>query len=230
LKIAQTLESLPAGGFVFDLDGTLVDSAYQHAFAWQQALQIERLYLSLWHIHRHVGMSGALLTEQLLRLLGCEISTDRVERLQQHHAQAYKRLAATVELLPGALELLRSLRAARIEWIIATSGYRRTAEHDLGLLELAESAVVSRDDVQHAKPNPDVFLLAAMRLQLPPASIFVVGDSVWDMLAARRAGMFGVGLLSGGYGAEELERAGAARVYEDPADLLAHLHELGIRV
>jgi phosphoglycolate phosphatase-like HAD superfamily hydrolase len=92
-----------------------------------------------------------------------------------------------------------------------------------------EVTVITRDLVQHAKPDPDLFLAAAERLGVPIADSVVVGDSVWDLLAARRARALGVGLLSGGYGKEELERAGAYRVYQDPADLLSHLDEVGIR-
>jgi phosphoglycolate phosphatase-like HAD superfamily hydrolase len=90
--------------------------------------------------------------------------------------------------------------------------------------------VVTRDQVEHAKPDPDLFLAAAARLDAPIDSCIVVGDSVWDLLAARRARALGVGLLSGGYGQDELERAGAYRVYEDPEDLLRHLYEVGVRV
>jgi phosphoglycolate phosphatase-like HAD superfamily hydrolase len=89
--------------------------------------------------------------------------------------------------------------------------------------------IVTRDLVRHAKPDPDLFLAAVEKLALPAADAYVVGDSVWDMLAARRAGMLGVGLLSGGYGTDELERAGAYRVYDDPAMMMRHLDELGIR-
>jgi phosphoglycolate phosphatase-like HAD superfamily hydrolase len=89
--------------------------------------------------------------------------------------------------------------------------------------------VVTRDQVAHAKPDPDLFLAAADRLGVDISEAVVVGDSVWDLLAARRARALGVGLLSGGYGQDELERAGAYRVYADPADLLGHLDEVGVR-
>jgi phosphoglycolate phosphatase-like HAD superfamily hydrolase len=89
--------------------------------------------------------------------------------------------------------------------------------------------LVTRDQVAHAKPDPDLFVAAAERLGVDVTQAMVVGDSVWDLLAARRAGAMGIGLLSGGYGREELERAGAFRVYEDPADLLTHLDEVGVR-
>ena len=117
-----------------------------------------------------------------------------------------------------------------VPWAIATSGSDVTARGTLALLAIPEGTpIVTRDQVAYAKPNPDLFLAASERLGVPPGDCFVVGDSIWDLLAAQRAGALGVGLLSGGYGQEELERAGAYRVYADPADLLGHLDELGIR-
>jgi phosphoglycolate phosphatase-like HAD superfamily hydrolase len=118
-----------------------------------------------------------------------------------------------------------------VPWAIATSGYRETAGSVLERLGVpATVPVITRDAVERAKPDPDLFLAAAARLDIDITNAMVIGDSVWDMLAARRARALGVGLLSGGYGQEELERAGAYRVYEDPADLLRHLDEVGIRV
>ena len=136
-----------------------------------------------------------------------------------------------VRPLPGARELLAYLTEAGTPWAIATSGRAETARPALDLLGVSPgAAVVTRDQVEHAKPDPDLFIAAAARLGVPIAGSVVVGDSVWDLLAARRAGALGVGLLSGGYGQDELERAGAYRVYQDPADLLRHLDEIGIRV
>jgi phosphoglycolate phosphatase-like HAD superfamily hydrolase len=118
-----------------------------------------------------------------------------------------------------------------VPWAIATSGYRESAGPVVELLGVApEVPVITRDAVDRAKPDPDLFLAAAASLDIDITNAMVIGDSVWDMLAARRARALGVGLLSGGYGQEELERAGAYRVYEDPADLLRHLDEVGIRV
>ena len=133
--------------------------------------------------------------------------------------------------LPGARELLAALTSAQIPWAIATSGRIDTAGPVLETLgvDLARIPVVTRDQVKYAKPEPDLFLAAAHRLGVTIDTASVVGDSVWDMLAARRARALGIGLLSGGYGMEELERAGAYRVYEDPADLLKHLDEVGGR-
>ncbi len=217
--------------FLFDLDGTLVDSVYQHVLAWKEALDTEGIDLSVWRIHRKIGMSGGLFVNQLLRETHDEFTADRVERLRQAHAAAYQRLHAQVKPLPGAIELLDALTRANIRWAIATSGRMETAALNLQSLGVdpGRSVVVTRDQVKHAKPDPDLFIAAAERLGVSIETAVVVGDSVWDMLAARRCRALGVGLLSGGYGTDELEKAGALRVYEDPADLLAHLDEVAAR-
>ncbi|HEX8135178.1 MAG TPA: HAD family hydrolase [Actinomycetes bacterium] len=216
--------------FVFDLDGTLVDSVYQHVLAWQEALEVAGIELAVWRIHRRIGMSGGLFVGGLLRETGRPVDAAMVDQLQRAHAEAYRRRAGQVRLLPGARELLAHLTGLEVPWAVATSGLREAAQPTLELLEVpAGVPVVTRDQVAHAKPDPDLFLAAAQRLGADIADAVVVGDSVWDLLAARRARALGVGLLAGGYGREELERAGAYRVYEDPADLLAHLDEDGVR-
>ena len=217
--------------FLFDLDGTLVDSVYQHVLAWKEALDHEGIELSVWRIHRKIGMSGGLFMNQLLRETSLEISAERLDRLRRLHAEAYRRHVAQVRPLPGARELLATLSDAGIPWAIATSGRMETAAPNLAALGVDPDRmpVVTRDQVKYAKPDPDLFLAAAARLGAPIETAVVVGDSIWDMLAARRCRALGVGLLSGGYGTEELERGGAARVYEDPADMLTHLDEVGGR-
>jgi HAD superfamily hydrolase (TIGR01549 family) len=217
--------------FLFDLDGTLVDSVYQHVLAWREALETEGIDLSVWRVHRKIGMSGGLMTNVLLRETGVEIDPTRVERLQRLHAEAYKRNLANVRPLPGAIALLTTLTNAQIPWAIATSGRIETAGPVIETLgvDLSRIPVITRDQVKFAKPEPDLFIAAADRLGVRIETASVVGDSVWDMLAATRARALGIGLLSGGYGLEELERAGAYRVYEDPADLLEHLDEVGGR-
>ena len=214
--------------FLFDLDGTLVDSVYQHVLAWREALETEGIDLSVWRVHRKIGMSGGLLTNILLRETQVDIDPARVERLQRLHAEAYKRNLANVRPLPGATALLAALTSAQIPWAIATSGRLETAAPVLEKLgvDLSRTPVITRDQVKFAKPEPDLFIAAAERLDVPIETASVVADSVWDMLAATRARALGIGLLSGGYGLEELERAGAYRVYEDPADLLKHLDEV----
>jgi HAD superfamily hydrolase (TIGR01509 family) len=217
--------------FLFDLDGTLVDSVYQHVLAWKEALDTEGIELSVWRIHRKIGMSGGLFTNQLLRETGIDISAERIERLRYAHAEAYRRQASRIRPLPGARELLNLLSEAGIPWAIATSGRMETAAVNLTALGVDPDRipVVTRDQVKYAKPDPDLFLAAADRLSAPTETAVVVGDSIWDMLAAVRCGALGVGLLSGGYGPDELRQSGAFRVYEDPADLLRHIDEVGGR-
>jgi len=217
--------------FIFDLDGTLVDSVYQHVLAWREALERAGIELSVWRIHRRIGMSGGLLVNALLRETGGEaVSHELVLEMQKHHVEAYQRLSSQVRVLPGARELLAYLSRMRVPHAIATSGRAVSAAPIAELLGVGDSVpLITRDQVPHAKPDPDLFLAAANRLGVPIENTVVVGDSVWDILAARRARALGVGLLSGGYGQEELERAGAYRVYEDPEDLLEHLDEVGVR-
>jgi HAD superfamily hydrolase (TIGR01509 family) len=217
--------------FLFDLDGTLVDSVYQHVLAWRDALDHMGMEVSVWRIHRKVGMSGGLFATALARETGRDLTAEEATRLRALHAEAYASRAAQIRPLPGARELLTYLSELGVPWALATSGYLESAGPTLELLGLPEGTpVVTRDEVAHAKPDPDLFLAAAARLGVDIADSMVVGDSVWDLLAARRARALGIGVLSGGYGREELERAGAYRVYEDPADLLGHLDEVGIRV
>ncbi|MBV9563555.1 MAG: HAD family hydrolase [Bradyrhizobium sp.] len=217
--------------FLFDLDGTLVDSVYQHVLAWKTALDAERIELSVWRIHRKVGMSGGLFVNQLLREVDVEIDPERGERLRRAHAEAYRTHGRDVRPLPGARELLAFLSEQKIPWAIATSGRMETASVNIRSLGVdpAECTIVTRDQVRYAKPDPDLFLAAADRLGAPIERAIVVGDSIWDMLAATRCRALGVGFLSGGYGADELRQSGAIRVYEDPADLLEHIDEVGGR-
>lgn len=217
--------------FLFDLDGTLVDSVYQHVLAWKASLDEEGIPLSVWRIHRKIGMSGGLFANILLRETGFDNTPERLERLRHHHARAYNALSASVRPLPGARELLDYLDEHELPWAIATSGRMETAQHNLAALGVDPDKVpvVTRDQVKYAKPDPDLFLTAAERLGVDIRNSLVLGDSIWDMIAAQRARGLGVGLLSGGYGEDELSRAGAFRVYEDPADLLKHIDEVAAR-
>ena len=220
----------PGPAFLFDLDGTLIDSVYQNVIAWRYALAKLGIDLSVWRIHRRIGMSGGLFVSALLRETGRSLSERDIELLQQDHVANYLAQADSVRALPGASELLAALTAQGVPWAIATSGRKAMAVRALAMLGLDDDApMVTRDMVRRAKPDPDLFLAAAALIGVEPAQAWVVGDSVWDLLAARRAGALGIGLLSGGYGREELERAGAYRVYADPAELLARADEVGIR-
>jgi HAD superfamily hydrolase (TIGR01509 family) len=215
---------------LFDLDGTLIDSVYHHVLAWREALEEAGIELAVWRIHRRIGMSGGLFINALLRETGRDVSTEQAEQIQQSHAAAFDRRSSQVRPLPGARELLRYLSDREVPYAIATSGRMRTAGPNLEMLGVApDIPIVTRDQVRYAKPDPDLFLAAAEQLGVPIGSTVVVGDSVWDLLAAQRARALGVGVLSGGYGEDELNRAGAYRVYEDPADLLIHLDEIGVR-
>jgi HAD superfamily hydrolase (TIGR01509 family) len=221
---------MSAPAFLFDLDGTLMDSVYQHVLAWREALEGAGIELSVWRIHRRIGMSGGLFLNALLRETGRTMTEDETARVLRIHKASFARQVSQVRPLPGARELLATLTAAGVPWGIATSGRLESARPMLEMLGVpANVPIITRDQVEHAKPDPDLFLAAAERLGVPADKSLVVGDSVWDLLAARRAGALGVGLLSGGYGEEELERAGAYRVYQDPADLLRHLDEVGVR-
>ena len=213
---------------IFDLDGTLVDTVYGHVFAWQRALSQCGMPIDGWKIHRRVGMSGGLFTRAVARELGRELTEQEAEEIQHRHGELFRELLPERRPLPGARNLLADLRARGITHGIATSGRRPEIDASLEALGVPdETVVVQRGDVARAKPEPDLFVECARRLDSDPGTCYVIGDAVWDLLAARRAGMLSVGLLSGGYGADELERAGAYRVYRDAGELHISLDELG---
>jgi HAD superfamily hydrolase (TIGR01509 family) len=215
---------------IFDLDGTLVDSVYAHVLAWQRTLAEADIHIDGWKIHRLIGMSGGLLTKAAAREIGRDLPEAEAEALQKRHGAIYQELLPVRRPLPGAVQLLCHLRQQRIAHGIATSGKREDVKASLTALDVPKDiVVVDRSDVERAKPEPDLFLACQSRLNVRPEECYVVGDAVWDLLAARRAGMLGVGLRSGGYGEEELTRAGAYRVYQDPADLLSGIYQLGLR-
>ncbi|MGH8242108.1 MAG: HAD family hydrolase [Steroidobacteraceae bacterium] len=214
---------------IFDLDGTLIDTVYAHVFAWQRAFAEAGLAIDGWRIHRRIGMSGGLAARAAARVLGREITAAEEEALLKRHAELFRKFLPERRPLPGAIDLLRSLRAQKIPFGIATSGSR--PEIDLSLEALGvgpETVVIERRDVKRAKPEPDLFLACQQRLGVAAGDCYVVGDAVWDLLAARRAGMLSVGLLSGGYGENELLAAGAYRVYRDASVLHKSLDELGV--
>ena len=214
---------------IFDLDGTLVDTVYAHVFAWQLALAEAGLAVDGWRVHRRIGMSGGLFTRAVSREVGKELTEKETDFLQERHGELFQRLLPARRPLPGSVELLRRLREARVTHGIATSGRRPEIDASLEALGVPDDMVViCRNDVSRAKPAPDLFLACQERLGVRADECYVVGDAVWDLLAARRAGMLGVGLLTGGYGEQELLAAGAYRVYSDTAELAAALDELGV--
>jgi HAD superfamily hydrolase (TIGR01509 family) len=214
---------------IFDLDGTLVDTVYGHVFAWQRALAEIGLPVDGWRVHRRIGMSGGLFARAVAREIGRDLTDHETEALQRRHGEIYRELLPDRRPLPGAVELLTALRAHGVIHGIATSGRRPEIDRSLEALGVPpETVVVERGDVLRAKPEPDLFLACQERLGVAIGDCYVVGDAVWDLLAARRAGMLSVGLLTGGYGDDELRAAGAFRVYRDAAELHESLDELGI--
>ena len=218
-----------ARALIFDLDGTLVDTVYAHVFAWQRALAEEGMPIDGWRIHRRIGMSGGLFARAVAREVGRDLSPEETEAIQLRHGAIFRELLPERRPLPGAVELLAFLRDQGIPHGIATSGRRPEIDASLEALGVpADMVVVERGDVLRAKPEPDLFLACQERLGVAIADCYVVGDAVWDLLAARRARMLSIGLLSGGYGADELQGAGAFRVYRDAAELQSSLDELGV--
>jgi len=214
---------------IFDLDGTLVDTVYAHVFAWQRAFAEAGLAIDGWRIHRRIGMSGGLFARAAARELGHAIDTSAAEALQRRHGELFREFLPERRPLPGAVELLKDLRARKVAYGIATSGRRPEIDRSLEVLGVGNDVVVvERGDVARAKPEPDLFIACRQRLGFEASECYVIGDAVWDQLAARRAGILSVGLLSGGYGETELLSAGAFRVYRDPAELLGSLDELGL--
>jgi HAD superfamily hydrolase (TIGR01509 family) len=214
---------------IFDLDGTLVDTVYAHVFAWQRALLESGHAVDGWRIHRRIGMSGGLFARAVAREIGRSLTDDESATLQRRHGEIFREILPTRRPLPGATDLLAALQQAGVSYGIATSGRRPEIDASLEALGIpADVVVVERGDVLRAKPEPDLVLACQERLGVAIGDCYVIGDAVWDLLAARRAGMLSVGLLTGGYGEDELRGAGAFRVYRDPAELLDSLDELGI--
>lgn len=214
---------------IFDLDGTLVDTVYAHIFAWQRALAESGMAIDGWRIHRKIGMSGGLFTRAVARELGRELTADEARALQHRHGELFIQLLPERRPLPGAVDLISFLQRTQIPFGIATSGQRPEINASLDVLGIhPDTVVVERGDVLRAKPEPDLFLACQQRMGINVSDCYVVGDAVWDLLAARRAGMLSIGLLSGGYGEDELSRAGAFRVYRDTAELYQSLDELGV--
>jgi HAD superfamily hydrolase (TIGR01549 family) len=215
---------------LLDLDGTLVDSVYEHVIAWREALEDAEIRLPNWKIHRRIGMSGRLFLPTLLRELGKNIDKSEIQSIECVRSGIFKKKIPEICVHAGAKELLQFFERIGARWAIATSGERSQVEQLLKNFAIPSAVpVITGDDVPTAKPAPDSFVVAAQRLGVSPLDSIVIGDSPWDLLAAQRMKGLGVGLLCGGYAESELEGAGAYRVYEDPADLLKHIEELGIQ-
>jgi HAD superfamily hydrolase (TIGR01509 family) len=214
---------------LFDLDGTLIDSVYQHVGAWRDSLEKAGHAVPAWKIHRRIGMSGKSFVTELLRETETKSRRINLDELEHGHDTRFARTITTLRPLPGASDLLQHLAQSKVRIAIATTGNLKHTILVLKRLKVpAGISIVTGDDVRNAKPAPDIFMATAEKLRIAINDCIVVGDSVWDLIAAGRKGAISVGFLSGGYGADELERAGALRIYSDPADMLLHLEQLGL--
>ena len=223
----QRTTGVPA--ILFDLDGTLLDSNYEHVLAWRLALRHEGIEIPNAFLHRCIGMRGELLIKATFKEVGKTLPDRAGTRLERLHKKYFEKTLASIKPLPGSVALLRALSRQKVSWAVATGGDKDTVLRMIRPLAVPDGIpVITADHVEHAKPDPDVFLNAARQLGVSLSDCIVVGDSIWDLLGARRAKALGVGLLCGGYGEMELIQAGAYRVYKDPADLLEHLSEIGL--
>ena len=206
---------------LFDIDGTLVDSNYLHVSAWLRAFDAEGLPADGWRIHRCIGMDGTT----LVRTLTGDASQDVLDRLKNRHSEFYKETTALLEPLPGARDLLRWVAGHGLQAVLATSAPEDELATLREILDCEEviSAVTSSDDVDTAKPKPDIVQVALDRAGVSAKDAVFLGDSVWDCEAAKRAGVPSIGVQSGGVSPAELMEAGASEVFEDPGDLLAHV-------
>lgn len=216
-------------GVLFDLDGTLIDSVYEHVQAWWNTLSEAGITVPKWMIHRRVGMSGKSFVKELLREFAPSKKAINIDKLEKEHDARIVAALSQIQPLRGSNDLLKHLHRSKVRIAIATTGNRKQTSLLLKKIKVPNGTpVLTGDDAEKAKPSPDIFMAAAESLKVRLSDCIVVGDSVWDLLAAGRKGALGVGMLSGGYGEEELHRAGAFRIYSDPEDMLLHLEQLGL--
>jgi HAD superfamily hydrolase (TIGR01549 family) len=215
----------PRGAVLFDLDGTLVDTNYQHAIAWYRAFRAHEIVLPVWEIHRRIGMGGDKL---LPALIGEERAARDGDSLRTLHGERYAELVGEVSALEGAHGLLVELRRSGLEIVLATSSEPTHIPRYLDLLDAHDlvDAMTTAEDVGESKPAPDVIEVAAERARTRPLAL--VGDSVWDVEAAARGGLPCLALRTGGYGAEELLEAGAVQVFASLPELTASLGDTAL--
>lgn len=206
---------------LFDVDGTLVDSNYLHIAAWLRAFDAVSHPVDAWRIHRALGMDSARLLDELLGPAAPELG----EAAADQHKRAYAEASPLLRPLPGSRELMRALFDDDVAIVLATSAPHDELKVLRAVLEVDDllTAYTTADDVETAKPEPELVEIARHRSGAAPDRVVFVGDSFWDMQAAVRAGISCVGLRCGGIGDGELRAAGADETYADPADLLAHL-------
>lgn len=215
-----------AAAVLFDIDGTLVDSNYQHVAAWSRAFAEIGIPVDAWRIHRSIGMDGGT----LLSTLAAGADDDAKEQAKDLHSQYYKESASLLRPLPGARELLEAVEKLDVQVVLATSAPddELTILRDVLECDHLVSAMTSSADVDTAKPEPDIINVALERAGVDAAHAVFVGDAVWDVEACKRAGVVTIALLSGGVSKCELEDAGAHQVFEDAIDLCQHLDDTPI--
>jgi HAD superfamily hydrolase (TIGR01549 family) len=208
---------------LLDVDGTLVDSNYQHALAWYRAFRRSGIVLPLWRIHRHVGMGG----DQLVpALVGEEVDQERGDEIRELRSEAFAELVEEIEPLEGSRELIVELKERGLTVVLASSAPQDELDNYLELLDARELADcwTTDDDVESTKPQPDLVRAALERAGTDDA--VMVGDTPWDIEAARKAGVETVCLITGGFSELELREAGAAAVFESVEELRLRLDEL----
>ena len=212
---------MAAPAVLFDIDGTLIDSNYLHVHAWQRAFSEQGHEVESWRIHRRIGMDGSTLVDELVPGL----ADDAADRLQDLNSRYYQELTSLLRPLPGARQLLDAVAAMGLQVVLATSA----PEDELAILRKVldrddiVSAVTSSGDVDTAKPEPGIVEVALDRADVGADRAVFVGDSVWDVRAAKRAGVPCIGVESGGIDRRLLEAEGAVSVFDNPGDLAAHL-------
>jgi HAD superfamily hydrolase (TIGR01509 family) len=208
---------------VLDVDGTLVDSNYQHAMAWYRALRSLGETFPIWRIHRLIGMGGdKLLTE----LAGAEVEARIGDEARERQGKEVDALLDEIAPLPGARDLLVAIRERGHRLVLASSGQQRHVDFALDLLDARDLAEVwtSSADADATKPAPDLLQAALAKLGVPQdAPSVMIGDTPFDVAAAKKAGMPAIVVRSGGFGDDELREAGAIAIYDTPADLTADL-------
>lgn len=211
----------PADTVILDVDGTLADTNYLHTVAWARAFARVGLHPPMWEVHRAIGMGGDKLVEAVA---GAGAEEEHGDALRAGWEEEYGELLTEVRLLPGARELVLALADRGLTVVLASSGKERFTQHVLDLLDLPEGTLdgqASSDEAQESKPAPDVLEVALDKAGSGDGSAVVIGDTPYDVAAAARAGLACVALRTGGFGREELDRAGAVMVCDSPADLLA---------
>ncbi|HYH61886.1 MAG TPA: HAD family hydrolase [Solirubrobacterales bacterium] len=204
---------------ILDVDGTLVDTNYQHAIAWDRAFARHDVFVPMWRIHRHMGMGG----DQLIReLAGDEVEERCGDDIRDAESELYGELISEIRVIRGARELIEDLRERDLTVVLASSANSDEVEHYIEMLDAAEMAEwATSSDVEETKPQPD--LVEAALEKAGTRDAVMVGDTVWDIEAAKRAGIPALAVLTGGYGAAELREAGAFAVYESVVELMDDL-------